>query len=116
MKLKEQVFEAYRNHINTHMSENRSGAMSMKEDAEHSPLFCGGILEKTPHIPKVFDEDDVELFRDIVKTSCGIFKKVIRAPFIRPPKIPITTESRIPIRITPPIAPLLIVSSVCATI
>ena len=78
MKLKEQVFEAYRNHINTHMSQNRSGAMAMKEDAEHSPLSCGGILEKTTHIPKMFDEDDVELFRRIVRTSCGIFKKVIK--------------------------------------
>ena len=78
MKLKEQVYKAYFEHINTHMQETRRGAEAMKENAEHSPLCCNGILEKTAHIPKVFDEDDVRLFDRIVKTSCGIFGKVIR--------------------------------------
>ncbi len=78
MKLKEQVYKTYCDHINRHREENRRGAQAMRDNAEHSPLCCNGILEKTAHIPKVIDDDDVRLFDRIVETSCGIFGKVIR--------------------------------------
>ena len=77
MKLKEKVYETYRSHIDEHREDNRKGAMMMKENAEHSSLYCNGILEKTAHIPKVFDQDDIGLFRRISEISCGIFGKVI---------------------------------------
>ena len=78
MSLKEEVNEAYRSHIKAHPEENRKGALAMKEDAEHSALNYNGILEKTTHIPKVFDEEDVRLFREISETSTRIFGKVMQ--------------------------------------
>ena len=77
MKLKEQVFEAYRKHIDENTERNRQGAMAMKEAAEHSALYYNGVLEKSAHIPKVYDDEDVRLFEQIVGMSCGIFGKVI---------------------------------------
>lgn len=78
MRLQEQVYEAYKGHIASHMEENRKGALAMKEALEHSPLVWNGSLDKTVHIPKVFDEKTVEQFRQIVSTSYQIFGKVIR--------------------------------------
>ena len=78
MRLQEQVFEAYKNHISSHMEENRKGALLVKDALEHSPLNWNGVLEKTVHIPKVFDEQTVEQFREISATSSRIFGKVIR--------------------------------------
>ena len=78
MKIKDQVYKSYHDHISSHVEENRRGAMLMKDDAEHSALNCNGILEKTAHIPKVFDEEDVSLFKKISALSSSIFSKVIR--------------------------------------
>lgn len=78
MRLQEQVFEAYKNHIISHMEENRSGALRTKEILESSPLNHNGVLEKTVHIPKVFDEETVMQFREISAVSSRIFEKVIR--------------------------------------
>lgn len=78
MQLKEQVYAAYRDHINSHMEDNRLGALTIKEELEHSPLYWQGILDKTVHIPKIFDEETIEHFRQIVDVSYSIFGKVIR--------------------------------------
>ena len=78
MRLQKQVFEAYKEHITAHMEENRTGALAMKELLEHSPLVWNGTLDKTVHIPKVFDEETVEEFRRIVSMSYRIFGKVIQ--------------------------------------
>ena len=78
MRLQEQVYEAYKNHIISHMEENRKGALAVKEQLENSPLLWNGVLEKTVHIPKVFDEETVGVFNDIVETSTRIFGKVIK--------------------------------------
>ena len=77
MRLQEEVYEAYREHINSHMEENRSGAFKMKTALEHSQLFYNGVLDKTVHIPKVFDTETTEHFQRIVATTYGIFGKVI---------------------------------------
>ena len=79
MRLQEQVFEAYQSHINARPEENRRGAMAMKDAMEHSPLFWNNMLDKTVHIPKVFDEETIRQFEKIVETGCRIFEKVIKA-------------------------------------
>ena len=78
MSLKKEVFEAYKNHILTHMEENRRGAQAMKESLEHSPLYWNGIVEKTVHIPKVFDEETIRSFQEIATITYRIFGKVIQ--------------------------------------
>lgn len=78
MRLQEQVYQTYVSHIKEHEEENRKGAMAMKENLEHSPLNYMGILDKTVHIPKVFDEETVNHFRQISKTTHALFEKVIK--------------------------------------
>ncbi len=73
-----EVFEAYKAQILEHREDNRAGAMKMKAAIEQSPLKYNGVLEKTVHIPKVFDEPTVARFQEIVEISCRIFQKVIR--------------------------------------
>lgn len=78
MSLQNEVFEAYRTHILEHREENQAGAQAMKAMIEQSPLRYNGVLEKTVHIPKVFDEETVARFQEIVETSVRIFGKVIQ--------------------------------------
>lgn len=77
-RLQEQVYEAYKNHILENEEANRAGALAMKDDLDHSPLFWNGTLDKTVHIPKVFDEKTIAQFRQISAMSYQIFTKVIR--------------------------------------
>ena len=78
MDLQNKVFEAYRTHINSHTRENAEGAAKMKEAIEASPLNANSVIDKTVHIPKVFDSQTIDVFKDIVKVSCNIFGKVIK--------------------------------------
>ena len=77
MRLQDQVYEVYRNNIDENMDENRRGALAMKEALERSPLNHNGVMEKTLQIPKVFDAETVERFREITAISIGIFDKVV---------------------------------------
>ncbi len=79
MRLQEQVYHALKDHITSHMEENKKGALAMKEDLEHSPLFWNGTVDKTVQIPKVFDEQTVANFRRISAMGYQIFGKVIEA-------------------------------------
>ncbi len=78
MRLQKQVYEAYRTHITSYPEENRQGAAAMKNALVHSPLNWNGVMDKTLHIPKVFDEETIHHFRHIVQTSYHIFCKVIQ--------------------------------------
>ncbi|MDO5703349.1 MAG: hypothetical protein Q4G47_08355, partial [Lachnospiraceae bacterium] len=78
MSLKHDVYEAYKRHILDHTEENRSGALAMRESLEHSPLWWNGIVEKTVHIPKIYDEEDIGRFGRIASVTHRIFEKVIR--------------------------------------
>lgn len=60
------------------MEENRRGALAVRESLERSPLHWNGILEKTVHIPKVYDEETIGHFRQITEISHRIFARVIR--------------------------------------
>ena len=72
MRLQDQVYEAYKNNINRNMEENRKGALAMKEALEKSPLNYNGVLEKTLQIPKVFDAETVEQFKEITELANSI--------------------------------------------
>lgn len=78
MTLQKQVFEEYKTHIEKNMELNREGAMKMKDDLEHSMLWWNNDLDKTVHIPKVFDRETAEYFSRIAKKTYDIFGKVIK--------------------------------------
>lgn len=78
MNLQKQVFQTYKEHIQSHFEDNRAGGIAMRAALERSPLFFDGTLDKTLHIPKVFDAETVEHFRSIVAVTYRIFEKVIR--------------------------------------
>ncbi len=77
MRLQEQVYAAYKEHVKSHMEENRKGAMEAKADIECSHLNYNGVLDKSVHIPKVFDEETISHFSQIAKMTHRIFSKVI---------------------------------------
>ncbi len=77
MRLQEEVYQAYKEHISSHMEENRKGALAAKTALEHSQLYWDGMLDKTIHIPKVFDEETIAHFEQIVSRAYQIFNKVI---------------------------------------
>lgn len=78
MSLRDQIYDFYKDHINSHLEENREGALAMQVALEHSPLNWKGTLDKTVHIPKIFGSEDVERFQKIVDMSSQIFNKVIQ--------------------------------------
>ncbi|MCR5626436.1 MAG: circularly permuted type 2 ATP-grasp protein [Lachnospiraceae bacterium] len=78
MRLQEEVFETYKEQVNAHMEENREGALKAKEALENSPLNFKGVMDKTIHIPKVFDSETIDHFKKIASFTHGIFSKVIK--------------------------------------
>ena len=79
MTLQKEVFEAYRRQILSYPEENQAGARAMKAAIENSPLNYKGVLDKTVYIPKVFDEETISHFQQIVEMSCRIFGQVIQS-------------------------------------
>lgn len=77
MSLQNEVFECYKKNIEEHMEENREGAMNAKYCLEHSMLYWNNMVDKTVHIPKVFDEETMADFRRIADITYKIFGKVI---------------------------------------
>lgn len=78
MRLQKEIHQAYCNHIREHMEENRQAGIAIREHLENSPLMWNGVLDKTVHIPKVFDGETLQQFEDIAAITYGIFQKVIR--------------------------------------
>ena len=79
MKLIEKLYHDYEEHIRAHEAENRQGALALKANMFRSSLYYKDrYCSKTPQIPKVYDEEMIDRFREIVKTTYGIFEKVIR--------------------------------------
>ena len=78
MRLQKEVYEEYKNQINAHFEENRKAGPAIKYTLDHSPLYWNGCTDKTVHIPKVYDEETVEHFREISRKSHTIFEKVIK--------------------------------------
>ena len=78
LRLQEEVYRTYKKHIDIYPDENRKGALAMKEDLMHSPLFWNGTVDKTVQIPKIYDEESVAAFEKIAAMTHRIFSKVIR--------------------------------------
>ncbi len=71
--------EEYKSYITEHMEENAASALSVKDFLLHSPVYYHGRLHvDTLQIPKVFSEDTIRIFQNIVKITYSIFTKVIR--------------------------------------
>ncbi|MCR5474516.1 MAG: hypothetical protein K6F28_04865 [Lachnospiraceae bacterium] len=69
----------YADLISSDMKKNMEGALALKANMERSPLyFRDRITSKTLQIPRIYTKEDIENFRRTVKTSYGIFDKVIR--------------------------------------
>lgn len=67
----------YQEGINNNFDENVQSALAIKDYLEHSPVAYHGRCVHTLHIPKIFNEEVVEYFREITKTTYGIFIKII---------------------------------------
>lgn len=71
--------EEYRALIDADPEANRRGAAAVKENMERSPMyFRGDYRSKTVQVPRIYTEETIARFREIVKTGYGIFEKVIR--------------------------------------
>lgn len=77
MSLQREVLEEYKSYIENHMEENKKGALKVKYNLEHSPLYQNNMVDKTVHIPKVYDEETMADFRRIADITYKIFGKVI---------------------------------------
>ena len=53
MNLREEIYTAYRRHIEENPEKNRAGALALKELLEHSPLSWKGVVEKVRCIGSV---------------------------------------------------------------
>lgn len=72
------IREEYQSYIEANFEENRASALAVKDYLEHSSVAYHGRCVHTLHIPKVFTEEIISLYREIVETTYGIFEKVIR--------------------------------------
>ena len=77
MSLQKEVFEEYKSYIENHMVENKEGALKVKYNLEHSPLFWNNMVDKTVHIPKVYDKNMMAKFEHIANVTYSIFGKII---------------------------------------
>lgn len=73
-----EIRNEYKTYILEHFQENRDSALAVKDYLEHSSVAYHGRCVHTLHIPKIFTEDIISIYREIVKTTYGIFTKVIR--------------------------------------
>lgn len=68
----------YETYIREHFEESRASGLAVKDYLEHSTVAYHGRCVHTLHIPKVYSMEEIEDFRRIVKTTYGIFTKIIR--------------------------------------
>lgn len=76
--LEKEVYSKYVDYINTHYEENRQAGLLIKDIVEHSPLNYAGGLDKTVHIPKIYAQETIDTFKEIVRITHRIFEKVIK--------------------------------------
>ena len=73
------ITEEYKKKIEEKFQENQQSAYDIKNYLEHSSVAYHGRCVFTLHIPKVFTAGQISDFKEIVKTTYGIFEKVIKA-------------------------------------
>lgn len=75
----QELTDRLKKYIENHMYESEKSAVRMEDHIKHSDLNAGGNnYTRTLHIPKIYDEETVKRFSEIVTITYGIFKKVIR--------------------------------------
>ena len=75
----QEVRKEYKDLIDADPEKNRKGALALKDNMERSPLyFRDRFASKTLQIPRLYSEEMVEQFREIVAAAYRIFGKVIR--------------------------------------
>ncbi len=73
------IQEEYKSYITEHMEENAASASTVEDFLYHSPAYYHGRVHVHPlQIPKVFSQDTIRTFQNIVQTAYRIFTKVIR--------------------------------------
>lgn len=72
------ILNNYINEINENFEQNKESAHAVKDYLEHSSVAYHGRCVHTLHIPKVFTGEVIDYYREITKTTYGIFEKVIR--------------------------------------
>lgn len=78
MNLEAKINQEYQKLIREHMEENIQGAMDLKANMRHSPMYYkDDYRAKTLQIPKVYSEETICHFEQIVEKTYGIFVKVI---------------------------------------
>ena len=79
MDLAKQVYGEYKAYIDSHEEEMKAGAKIWRENLEHSALFLKDhVISRPLMIPRLYTEETIEHFKEIVGTTYGIFDKVIR--------------------------------------
>lgn len=69
----------YRTLIEQNPEENAKAAHEIRAFLKENGLLYHDNIIRTLHTPKVFRESDIKVFQSIVKTTYGIFEKIIRA-------------------------------------
>ncbi len=77
MTLLNEVRKAYRQQVEEHFDENKEAALKIGKILEASPLNYNEVFDKTLHLPKIYDEETIEKFREISAITYRIFSKVI---------------------------------------
>lgn len=79
MNTEKLIHQEYKELISNDPEQNKEGALDLKANMKHSPLyFKDDYRAKTLQIPKVYSEETIRHFEQIVQTAYGIFQKVIR--------------------------------------
>lgn len=79
MKTIEEIRGEYRALIDADREGNLAGALALKANMERSPLhYKGQFTSPTLHIPRLYTEETIGHFRQIVRTAYAILEKVIR--------------------------------------
>lgn len=80
-----EITREYKKLIEENFEYNRQAGLKVKDYLEHSSVAYHGRCVHTLHIPKIFTAEVIEHYREIVKTTYGIFEKVIKE-YLQNPK------------------------------
>jgi hypothetical protein len=74
----ENIRRQYQKSIEENLEENRAAAFRTKDYLEHSSVAYHGRCVRTLQIPKIFTREVTDHYDTIVRTTYGIFEKIIR--------------------------------------
>ena len=75
MKSIQEIRQEYIDLINSDIEGNRAGALALKANMERSPMyFRDRFCSQNVHIPRMYSEEMIEQFKEIVRTTYSIFE------------------------------------------